>query len=239
MTTLTILAGQSRNVTTLQIDPGAAADPSGVLYWDVLNNAGSLSIAAGDELAFGSIVGSGTIFIRTGGLLHAMGKVDVKQTLNFSPAGGQLSAQQPTMNGQLPRSIKNFSLASGSVIGLGLRGFSVPSVLNAPSVLQPGEFIWSQSGGHVLVMQPDGNLVLFNKSGYVPIWHTRTSGNSGAFLRMQSDGNLVVYSSIGRALWASGTWGMSATKATLQNDGNLVISTAANVAVWGSGTSGL
>lgn len=56
-----------------------------------------------------------------------------------------------------------------------------------------------------LEMQGDGNVVMYN-SGGVPIWHTATSGNSGARLVVQSDGNVVVYYN-GFAAWYTNTGG--------------------------------
>jgi hypothetical protein len=53
-----------------------------------------------------------------------------------------------------------------------------------------------------LIMQGDGNLVLYN--GKSPVWATGSNNNNGAIVVMQSDGNLVVYTKDGkRALWAS------------------------------------
>ena len=54
-----------------------------------------------------------------------------------------------------------------------------------------------------LIMQTDGNLVLYGISGNA-LWHSRTNGNSGAYLSLQIDGNMVIYKS-GVALWNNGT----------------------------------
>ena len=53
-----------------------------------------------------------------------------------------------------------------------------------------------------LVMQPDGNLVLYNSSN-VALWSAQTQGHAGAYLTLQTDGNMVVYSSTNQALWAT------------------------------------
>jgi hypothetical protein len=47
------------------------------------------------------------------------------------------------------------------------------------------------TGDH-LVVQGDGNIVLYNGSG-AAIWATGTDPLSGAYLSMQEDGNIVVY----------------------------------------------
>ena len=54
-----------------------------------------------------------------------------------------------------------------------------------------------------LVMQSDGNLVLYTPEG-TPIWHTGTHGNPGSTLAVQDDGNVVIYAA-GGPVWASGT----------------------------------
>ncbi|MDY7227133.1 S8 family serine peptidase [Hyalangium rubrum] len=56
-----------------------------------------------------------------------------------------------------------------------------------------------------LVMQGDGNFVLYPASG-AALWHTNTYGNPGAFVSMQDDCNLVVYNAAGAPLWATMTF---------------------------------
>lgn len=56
-----------------------------------------------------------------------------------------------------------------------------------------------------LVMQTDGNLVLYGGHSRV-LWETRTNGTGSAnYLSMQDDGNLVLRNAAGKALWAAGT----------------------------------
>jgi hypothetical protein len=87
-----------------------------------------------------------------------------------------------------------------------------------------------------LVMQADGNLVLYNEN-WTAIWATNTSGHSGASTVFQDDGNLVVYTSSGVAIWASNTDGKApGGYFVYQSDGNLVIYNSAWQAVWASNT---
>lgn len=58
------------------------------------------------------------------------------------------------------------------------------------------------SGGYRLVMQGDGNLVVYNPGGR-PLWSSGTKG--GNRFIMQGDGNLVMYNSSNKAIWSSGT----------------------------------
>jgi len=70
---------------------------------------------------------------------------------------------------------------------------------------------WSTgtSNGNSLVMQTDGNLVLYT-SGGAAAWATWTQGNANATFRLQNDGNLVVYSTSMQVKWASNTGGQMA-----------------------------
>jgi hypothetical protein len=112
---------------------------------------------------------------------------------------------------------------------------TVPScgVLNAGSTLWHGQTLSSCDGRFALVMQNDGNLVLY-QSG-TPLWATGTNGMGGYDAVMQNDGNLVVYTQSGTPLWASNTVGDSGAWLDLQDDGDLVIYQN-GIARWSSGT---
>ncbi|MFE5137021.1 protein kinase [Streptomyces fagopyri] len=85
-----------------------------------------------------------------------------------------------------------------------------------------------------LIMQTDGNLVLYDESGKAR-WASRTqgAGNTAVF---QEDGNLVVYSAQAKPLWASNTQGAAGTALKVLEDGNMVIATDDHVA-WQTGTA--
>lgn len=59
-------------------------------------------------------------------------------------------------------------------------------------------------GSVSLIMQDDGNLVLYAHDG-VALFHTRTQGNPGASLRVEDDGRIVIYTAALRPLFASDT----------------------------------
>lgn len=109
--------------------------------------------------------------------------------------------------------------------------------------LLPGQSLQSDNGLNTLIMQNDGNVVLYF-NGSTPLWSTNTGGliTSRDFI-MQTDGNLVLYSTDGQPRWASGTWGNPGAFCDIQDDGNLVVyqagsqSETANNALWASGTS--
>jgi cell wall-associated NlpC family hydrolase len=103
--------------------------------------------------------------------------------------------------------------------------------LYAGEDLRPGHKLRSPSGAFELIMQFDGNLVLYGPGG--AHWHTFTHGHHGSFVRMQGDGNFVMYAHYGtHALWNTGTHQRGGDRLLLQNDGNLVVYTAAGVALW-------
>jgi hypothetical protein len=108
--------------------------------------------------------------------------------------------------------------------------------------------ITSQNGKYTLLLQKDGNLVLYSNI-YTPsqavVWSSGTAGTgSNNQLAMQVDGNLVIYSN-GNAVWATRTPGSGAGSSgasnylAVQNDGNLVVYSGPNLTnpVWASNTA--
>ncbi|MFJ9825027.1 hypothetical protein ACIRSU_11685 [Streptomyces sp. NPDC101160] len=102
----------------------------------------------------------------------------------------------------------------------------------------PGEDTYSMTTH--LVMQDDGNFVLYCRNGTgqdaLAIWNSGTWGNPGAHATFQADGNLVVYSSQGTPLWYSGTYGSGGNQLAVQDDNNLVIYRDDDTPVWQSNT---
>ncbi|MBD2770162.1 hypothetical protein IC235_19925 [Hymenobacter sp. BT664] len=121
------------------------------------------------------------------------------------------------------KSTLKFSLFT-ALLSLGLAGCSkqeaptptVPSAAattadaNGEPVLRAGErltanqFLQSANGQYRLIMQGDGNLVIYRLADFSARWSSRTAGNPGAFCTMQSDGNFVVYAANGRPLFTGG-----------------------------------
>jgi len=87
--------------------------------------------------------------------------------------------------------------------------------------LQPGQFLRSQNGLYTLIMQGDGNLVLYNTAGQ-PLWHTNTWGFPGAYLIFQGDGNVVIYYG-SYPLWHTNSHGTNASLFVVQDDSNVVL----------------
>ncbi|MFI5528769.1 hypothetical protein ACIA8O_09460 [Kitasatospora sp. NPDC051853] len=114
--------------------------------------------------------------------------------------------------------------------GVDAQGTTIPS----GRTLRAGDTVESRVAR--LVMQPDGNLVLYSRSTGNSRWHSGTWGNEGASATMQSDGNLVVRAADGRALWASGTWTHRNARAVVQDNLDFVLYSPAAKPVWASGT---
>lgn len=94
----------------------------------------------------------------------------------------------------------------------------------------------SGDGRFVLVMQSDGNLVMYRQGGSAR-WATGTDGKPFGRLDMQTDGNLVLYDPAGKPLWATGTNGHAGARLVMQDDGNLLIYSTSGTALWASGTN--
>jgi hypothetical protein len=139
------------------------------------------------------------------------------------------------------------------------------SAANAQSAILPSgqtrNLGWALRSGdhHTLVMQQDGNVVLYTRTD-VPIWYTNTGGDCcgheglgtmfNLYITMQTDGNLVLYRVVlgldrgPSPMWSSNTAGNPGAWLAVQDDGNLVVYRAgsttqtANNALWTSGTGG-
>jgi hypothetical protein len=109
------------------------------------------------------------------------------------------------------------------------------SSLGPNQPLNSGQTLVSADGRYRLVMQGDGNLVIYSINR--ALWSTNTAGHPGARTIMQGDGNLVVYDTANKPLWFSGTAGSGQSNLLMQTDGNLVIYNSSK-ATWASHTNG-
>ncbi len=137
------------------------------------------------------------------------------------------------------------------------------SVALKEMVWKAGELSWDTQNdqvvvqNHQLVLQRDGNLVLYKlnrkdggRGGFDcdncrpdanapdesknPVWASGTSSYPGARVKFQEDGNLVVYSVKESPLWSSDTWNVGANPKTLTltDKGKLVIKDATGKELW-------
>ena len=100
----------------------------------------------------------------------------------------------------------------------------------------PGQSIKSSDGRFTLILQGDGNLVLYGPQNQ-PLWASNTAGHTDVWdVIMQGDGNFVVYDSHKVALWASGTAGHASAYLVVQDDGNVVIYNVNDTSIWATNT---
>ena len=99
-----------------------------------------------------------------------------------------------------------------------------------------GESIQSSDGRYRLILQEDGNLVLYSPNR--ALWWTGTQGRPVTRAVVQEDGNLVLYDSGGRHYWATWTQGNSMATLIVQDDGNLVLYNSQGRPIWDTKTAG-
>ncbi len=105
--------------------------------------------------------------------------------------------------------------------------------INDNEALYPGQAIQSRSGRYSLVLQDDGNLVLY-ESGRA-LWSSHTASQVTVFADVQ-DGNLVLYAGGLKPIWASHTSKNAGSHLTVQDDGNVVIYRPDHSVVWATNT---
>src|SRR4030042_784156 len=121
--------------------------------------------------------------------------------------------------------------------------------------LKASEELKSENGKYKLVLQGDGNLVIYNERG-LAVWakgRIKDSLPSGEkllvdeFIRsqnreytlvLQGDGNLVAYDNQRKALWNSNTVGSGAVECVMQSDGNLLLKDGNRGVVWAKKPNG-
>jgi hypothetical protein len=97
--------------------------------------------------------------------------------------------------------------------------------------LDPDQQLVSVTGGYVLTMEGDGNLVLYAPDHRV-LWESNTAGNPGTVLDNQDDGNLVLYAPGNKPIWETKTAGNPNSVLIVQDDGNVVLYAPGNKPIW-------
>ncbi|OWA54378.1 hypothetical protein BV898_18782 [Hypsibius exemplaris] len=102
-----------------------------------------------------------------------------------------------------------------------------------------GESIWSPNRTANLLVQADGNLVVYRQCDCQVIWDSKTNSNYSRVrpLRMRADGNLVIYDIEDTVIWASGTneKRFAGARLRLEDTGSLCIEKTRGLCLWRSG----
>src|SRR5437899_2141504 len=106
--------------------------------------------------------------------------------------------------------------------------------LQSGQQLQVNDELVSNNGLVKLVLQTDGDLVLYRSHFGIALWASNTAGKSADHAAMKADGNLVVESAGGAVYWQSNTAGNPSASAILQDDGDLSIYDTVSNRLWTS-----
>jgi hypothetical protein len=112
--------------------------------------------------------------------------------------------------------------------------------LDNGETLQHNVSIYSPNEVYHVVLQSDGNLVVYKDSE--ALWASNTCGNGTAPYRlvMQDDNHLVAYDVNDAVQWAPGVYntGARGAYAQMQDDGNFVVYDGVNEPIWCTNTTG-
>jgi hypothetical protein len=97
--------------------------------------------------------------------------------------------------------------------------------------------LMSSDEAYMLVMQSNGDCVVYNRTSNEGVWNAGTRG-SGNFLVYQEDGDVVILNYQDAVLWSAGQAGDPVGELVMQTDGNLV-TYGDGSAQWATGTQGL
>ena len=148
--------------------------------------------------------------------------------LRITNDGGRMLKGQIALTKVLPTPPIATSGGGGTTGGCGELAANVSLTAN--------QSLASCNADYTLIMQGDGNLVLYQ--GGTALWASNTAGSAADEAVMQGDGNLVLYTSSGTPVWASNTAGNTGAYLSVQNDGNVVVYSASGAALWSTGTAG-
>ena len=108
--------------------------------------------------------------------------------------------------------------------------FAVSNMVDNPMVggtqLAINQLILSPNKSFKLLMQPDGNLVVYQTKDLKVMWASNTMNSGAMVAKMQPDGNFVLYNASNSAKWATGTNGHPGAILNLLDTGDLVVYTS-------------
>jgi hypothetical protein len=236
----------SDSAMTRQINPNSiSAFIGSKLYFKaVIKNTGNqplpanlTKLATSDPLDRVSTVNDSSWLSATRVVTATEGTIDPQGTGTFTFS--ITNSQQPVnkLKEQFGLVIEGQRWLSGNVGTAVIQTETRPPVeLYANQTLELGDRLLSFDERFQLIMQSDGNLVLY--SGGQALWASGTSGKGAVRLIMQYDGNLVLYRTNWTPVWTSGTSGRGPSMLIPQTDGNLVLYTESWNPTWNTRTGG-
>lgn len=166
------------------------------------------------------------------GLMHNVAWAEDTQ-YKYNPRGELLLSS--TLNGRQNTYAYDPAGNRTRVVSRNITPPTTQDKLYAGQGLTPGRALVSPDGRHSLLLQEDGNLVLYGPAG--PRWATGTYHKLTAIAFFQHDANFVLYDAADQGLWGSGTNNAADSVLALQNDGNVVIYTSTGQPLWATNTS--
>jgi len=106
------------------------------------------------------------------------------------------------------------------------------STLSANKVMRTNDMLVSNNGKYRMIVQSDGNVVVY--LGKKPVYSTGTFGHGKTHLLLGPKGNLVIRNAKGKDIWASKTKGKGVSKLVLSDKGTLILYTPKNRVIWTS-----
>jgi hypothetical protein len=89
----------------------------------------------------------------------------------------------------------------------------------------------ARNGRYELVLQNDGNMVLYGESRQW-VWQSGTYGQPAYRATMQSDGNFVIYNKEGRWLWQTHTYNSTTADGAPTRGAQLIISPKGHIEIF-------
>ncbi len=93
-------------------------------------------------------------------------------------------------------------------------------------------------GKYSLVMQTDGNLVVYNNTKGRAIWQSHTAGSVGTAAILRPDGSFGIFGKAWDSVWSPGATLDPKAELHLQDDGNLVLYSEKGKVLWATWTQG-
>ncbi len=113
------------------------------------------------------------------------------------------------------------------------------NALKPGEFLYPGDYLRSDNETYILRLQTDGNLVLFERTPLqeIPLWASKTVGQSVHCLMMELSGNLSLYSTASKLLWSTATDSYPQAYLRITDQGEAVVFSSQGVPLWRSSTA--